>query len=543
MHLLTHGKKGAALLCSAVLTLSLLAACGEAPSTSSAAAPSQTGASSTAPASSSAPAEKPAEPPVIVLYQNSGAGTGAGSEAGSNPEDLKMVQDYILEQTGVWLDARLAPKEGAKEKLTMLLASGEQLDLWYDNWMTYYKNGIITPLNDLLNEAPAVVNAWEPWGSWPSMTDPDGSIWGVPRMTPTTPYPVFVREDYLQQMNLSQPTTLEELEDYLYKVKALDPYGNGQTIPLITRGSNLNALEFSFVSGFVETGRGNFLDSDGKIKPLQLAPGYVDFLAKMNQWYKDGILHKENIGWDTSTVRDYIGRGAVAATATWYSDVSNFSETMRQNVPGASFGVYESGVTGPNGQKSQTISRGSTTGLLLSSKCKNPEAAISLINWMYSDWENYQTGVNGLKDVHWKYSDAENAQQNKLTVPIPKSEGGTVGYFSDCTLAIGLPMETQTTAYDADGMLNMHSLWLREHLDDFDACYEPFELNIFYNTKEQEDNIPTLGDINRIINEELAKFLTGDRPLSDYDNFIAELYGAGLDSWIEEHTRQYNQLS
>ena len=32
---------------------------------------------------------------------------------------------------------------------------------------------------------------------------------------------------------MEMPTTMAELNEYLYKIKELDPYGNGETIPLI----------------------------------------------------------------------------------------------------------------------------------------------------------------------------------------------------------------------------------------------------------------------------------------------------------------------
>lgn len=70
---------------------------------------------------SAAPA---ADAPVIVIYQNSGAGNGAGSEAGSTKAGYEMVQNYIYEQTGVWVEAIKAPSTNAEEKLNMMRGSG-----------------------------------------------------------------------------------------------------------------------------------------------------------------------------------------------------------------------------------------------------------------------------------------------------------------------------------------------------------------------------------------------------------------------------------
>lgn len=87
--------------------------------------------------------EVPEGAPVIVIYQNSGAGNGAGSEAGSTDAGYKMVQQYIYEQTGVWVEAIKAPATNAEEKLNMMLAGNEQIDLFWGDWRNYYDTGII----------------------------------------------------------------------------------------------------------------------------------------------------------------------------------------------------------------------------------------------------------------------------------------------------------------------------------------------------------------------------------------------------------------
>jgi hypothetical protein len=273
-----------------------------------------------------------------------------------------------------------------------------------------------------------------------------------------------------------------------------------------------------------------------------LADGYVDFLAQVQKWYADGIIHSENFGWDTGTVREQIVKGAVGASASWYSDVTVQSATMVENVPEASYGIYEPGLTGLNGQLIQTRTNASTNGLLLSSKCKYPDAAIKLVNWFYEDWENYQLGVAGVKDVHWKYVDGTK-EEDHIVETISKVEGGGSGYYADFAFVIGLPMETLSVSYDKNGKRNMHNLWLAEHLDDFDAAKSPSDFGIFFDPNQLDENIPTNGDISRIMSEELIKFATGKRPLSDYNKFIDELYDAGLDDWISEHTRQYKLLT
>lgn len=64
----------------------------------------------------SALATAPEGAPLVTLHQNSGAGAStAGSEAGSTDAGYQMVQKKLYDETGVWVEAQLAPTQGAVE--------------------------------------------------------------------------------------------------------------------------------------------------------------------------------------------------------------------------------------------------------------------------------------------------------------------------------------------------------------------------------------------------------------------------------------------
>lgn len=496
-------------------------------------------------ATQTAAAEK-AEPIKVTIFNNSGGGTGAGSEAGSTEESYEAVQDYILEQTGVLVEVIKPPATEASNKLAAMLASGEEIDLWWGNWSDYSADGIIQPLNDALDAwGQDVVDVYNQWDAWGRVTAPDGTIWGIPRYTSFASYYTHVREDWLELLDMEVPKTFEEFEKYLYAVKELDPAGNGQTIPFIFRGGSVDkSLEWALLGGFTDAGRSQWVDENGNVMPKELQEGYTDFLAVLAKWYKDGIINKEAFSWDTATIREYIGSGRVAAACTYYTDISQFTPIMQQTYPEANFVHYVPGMTGPNGQLCQTLNPGSSKQMLISSKCTGEklEALMKVINWSFASWDNYQVCTWGLEGVHWEYDtsvvDLETAKRDHVTKNIEGS-----GYWSDFCLSIGLPYESQGIIYNADGRQNMHSLYLSTYLDDFDTCKPTIDRNITFNSQELTDNIPSLSDINTTIKEETLKFVTGERDLSTYDAFVEELYAIGLDDWIAEYTRQYNELT
>lgn len=513
--------------------------------------------------------EAPEDAPVIVLYQNSGAShSGTGSEAGSTDAGYQLVQDYIYEQTGVWVEAIPSPATNATEQLNMMLAGGEQIDLFWGDWRSYYDTGIIQPWNDYLEEYPLIWDTWESWDAWAGVMDADGNYWGMPRMTPTTPYQIFFRAEWLDELGMEIPSTMEELNEYLYAVKEQDLAGNGNTIPLLC--NMLDRLQYCFVGGYVENGNGMWLDEDGSVKPVYLADGYTDFLQQMITWYADGIIHQESFSWDTNTLRGYIAQGVAGATATWYSDITTRDEITTNNLTAAdpdysleqypyAYIINEAGITGPNGNYIETRTNVSSNCLMLSSQCENPEAAMEVISWQYESWENYQTATFGLEGYHWRYDpddpdaetltfktigwEDENGTPMYMTIDGELSYDNTLAYFSDFTTSIGLPTEVLGASY-IFGRQQQHSLWLQQHLDDFDVTNEPgCEYGIIWNTVELRENAPASADIETYIAEQIPRFIIGERDIAEWDAFIDELYAIGLQSVIDEYTRQYNEMT
>lgn len=541
-------RKSMALLLTAFMAAGLLGGCGNAGEAGMQAVPVM---EETAGA---AEADGQENVPTIVIYNNSGAFSVAGAEAGSDTSVYQEMQDYILEQTGVKVEIIMPPSDdtAAREKLNLLLAGGDQVDAWWGNWGDYAADGIILPLTDYVKapEAKALYELWEPWGSWEGVTDADGTIWAIPRMTDTTPYQVFVRNDWLDLVGMDMPETFEELNTYLYKIRELDPYGNGETIPLILeKGSSaevLDRVESVFLGGFVKTGNGKWLDeTDQKVKPEWIADGYPDFLKQLNQWYRDGIIHKESFTMDVDTIKQQIAKGAVGASAVWYSRIVINEPTLRQNLKDFdrekhpyAFGISETGVTGPNGNLIQTKAPGGTSGLLISSKCRNPEAVMKFVEWSF-EWENYINEMYGPEGKGWRYNpDVENAKENRDVVPV---EGGPT-YARDFLVSLGLPLEVLATEYDEEGYQTMDSLWLQEHLDDFDAAVAPgIEDGINWDTAALAENIPMLNDLNTFKDEELIRFIYGTRSFDTWDAFVEECYQMGLQDYIDEYTRQYRE--
>lgn len=459
----------------------------------------------------------------------------------SSPEGYKMVQDYILNETGILVDSYRFDSTTKTEKIALLLSSGEKLNLIHGVWTDYYKDGIIKPINDYLADIPNVVGAWKEFEGFNTVTASDGTVWGFPRISSRTFYQSFLRKDWMDKLGLQYPKTMDEYEKVLYALKDADPYGNGETITLITRGG-MTTMEYHYLAAFTEHGRSNWWDEEKQeMKPYYLQEGYYDFLAKMHQWYKDGIIHPENYTWSLATVRSYLASGRVAASAAYSTDLTNQYTTMKQNYPGGEWWYDEKGMEGANGNKAETLIAGNDEcQMMLSSNTEEESKAIAaFFNWGYSSWHNQKILQSGIEGVHWEYDTShENARELFITKPLENN----VPYNGDFWITIGAPMESKSMMIDPDGQRNYHNYMITQQKH-FETCTRPFDLGVIYDDAQVAENVMSASDINTMVSEQILKFFIGERELTreEWAKFIEELYNIGLQDYINEYTRQYKE--
>ncbi|MBD2871857.1 type 2 periplasmic-binding domain-containing protein [Paenibacillus arenilitoris] len=468
--------------------------------------------------------EKGATP--IYIYQNTGA-LNAKPE-GSVPAELEKMKQHYVEKLNIEPIAIIPPQGGdaAKEKLNLLLGSSDELDTFNGNWDDYAPKGAIIPLGDLLDEyGQDIKKAW-PQEAWDYMTDKEGTIWGIPRGMPATHYPIWIRTDWLKKLELEMPQTLDELEAVLKAFKEGDPDGNGKddTIPMMT---DLNGIKNALLGGYTEHGNSNWFDSsDQMLKPAELAPGFKDFVAKMADWYQKGYLYKESFA--KFDPLELLKTNRVGTSSMWYSRITLLFPQIKANLPEEADYEIIRGIQGPKG-KPMTASPGSTTAQLITKKSKNAAAVIQFINDQYKDIPtNSLTAAFG---TNWRY-----VGDSKFEVELTNPE---IAYAGEYMLSLGTATET---AYAfKDPIKEMHADYLNKELLQLDTAKMPVDATIIYDKVQLQENIPTLGDIDRLRSEELVKFVTGARPLNDFDAYIDQLYRAGLDQWIAEYTKQYNE--
>ena len=247
---------------STAMLLSVMAGCSSGNSSSGSSAP----ASGSGSVSASAPS-------------SSGSGSGSGLSApGEFPitqtpvtlsivtPDATYLSDFneneftkwYEEKTNVHVEYTSVPAQSKKEKINLLLASGDYPDIIMNcglttaDEVTYGTQKVFQSLNSLIDEHGFYIkDVFEQQANLPgAITSPDGNIYALPNINDAFhtrhTYRAWINTGWLEKLGLAVPTTTDEFYNVLKAFKEQDPNGNGKADEIPMTGCNKNNADEFF---------------------------------------------------------------------------------------------------------------------------------------------------------------------------------------------------------------------------------------------------------------------------------------------------------
>jgi len=204
-----------------------------------------------------------------------------------------------MENTGVDIEFLHPPSGMAAENFSLMIADGDLPDLIEHPWLTNYPggpqkaidDGIIVPLNDIIDQYAPNLKAYleaNPHIDKLVKTD-EGNYYAFPFIRGDVgllnTIGLMVRKDWLDELGLEVPTTIDEWHTVLTAFK-----DKGVASPFVfeyTMGSLLAANPFMYA---YDTNREFFVDANDMIRFGPMEPGYRDYLETFAKWYAEGLI-------------------------------------------------------------------------------------------------------------------------------------------------------------------------------------------------------------------------------------------------------------
>ncbi|WP_168121733.1 extracellular solute-binding protein [Paenibacillus sp. HB172176] len=527
-------RKSSKMLVLLLITSSLLAACSS-NNNSNSTAGNNNAANATNDGGASATADPNAEPTQLSIFY---------FDAETNPisDDMPVIKKSE-EATNVHLE-NVAPIGGEEQQAyNLMLSSGEIPDIVstnLGNLNSIAVEGALEPLNDLidqyapnfkkfLDERPDVANA---------ITQSDGQIFYVPFVADgaaSTGW--FIRQDWLDNLGLSMPKTVDEYHDALTAFLNDDPNGNKKKdeIPYFNRRTDTGVDQLLPLFDAFNT---FYIKPDGQIAFGPYEAQYKDALSNLAQWYKEGLIDKE-IYTRGSTARDtLLANDTGGSTHDWFGSTAGYNDSLSADVPGMQF--YP--MTPPASTSGKIFETGMRAALngkgwAISAQSEDKEAAMKYFDFWWSEEGRrmFNFGVEGetynMVDGQPIFTDEVLAQPSVLGYLISDygAQLAGIGAWQDFNY------EKQWT----------NEIALKGVLDYQDNNYiDPnYTLPTLSFTEEEQNKINQLQTaITTYVTETTQKWVMGGEQVdAGYDTYINQLKKLKIDELIAVYQSAYDR--
>ena len=463
------------------------------------------------------------------------------------PNQLKAIQK-IEEATNVHVNWTVVDASSAKEQFGLMLASGEYPDIIRDVG-TYYpggtekgvQDGVLADLTEAVELYMPNYNALrksDPQLEKDTMTD-DGRIVGTRTITSyfgdvrgeRVWAGMALRKDWLEDLGLEVPRTIDEWETVLTAFK--DNYPECEAPLMIgTNGYDYfsNFLSaYGCLSGFYKDG------TTVKYGPLE--DGYKQWLTLFHDWYEKGLIDPNFMtnAADMMSPADYIGTGKAGAGMQLWGLTDEVLKTQGYTTD-EDFSLVAT--TAPVLKEGDTPEIGFATSELvkeevgISATTKDLELACRYLDYWYSQDAMLLDSL-GIEGESYTVDDSGTYH---LTDSVKAMvEDGTVNTYAEAVYTYSLGTSDFglynwgmfDPIYEGNSAMNAY--------DEFDK--DKFDLMLpscmTMTDDENSEYVALYTDIETLVNENTVKFITGEKSLDEFDEFVEMLHTYNIDRCIE----------
>lgn len=351
---------------------------------------------------------------------------------------------------------------------------------------------------------------------------------------------IVIRKDWLDAVGKEVPTTMDEWYEVLKAFKTQDPNGNGEMDeqPLCLASSGWKYFMSAY--GILDD---PCIGDDGKVFYGFTSEQYKRYLETMNKWYSEGLLF--NFFEDT-TLEIQRERVTNNLAGAWKGNASDMNETdsylsvLKEKVPGAEF------VAAPWPKEtadstaycySDIASFPADNTTVITSNCKNPEAAAFLMDYLYSE-EGSRLLTWGIEGESYDMVDGEPVLKPEMMeqIDMDGSKVPAMYQYADVEI-VKFPSYGEYSKYvmstKSDIYVESCKIWAQGK--DYKM---PQAAQLTVEQGRQVDDA-TAG-MNEYIREMRQKFITGEEPLTNYDAYVEQMKLMGAEFLVQTWQECYD---
>ena len=469
------------------------------------------------------------------------------------------------EETGVHVEWEFITSTVWAEQKSMILAEGNLPDVVIGSralTTSDVANNIeyFLPLEDIIPEyAPHIVDMWNEYpATLIANTFPDGHVYTIGHVMPIRPATeaaYYINQDWLDNLGLSNPTTVDELTNVLKEFRDKDANGNGDPndeIPLIFRG---------FIGNLISTGTNTKLSADalrgffqadhclqyevtvneeGKVQYMPVTENFKAWVEYCNMLYSEGLINKDLGTIDGGLYNSLLANAeipVVGMMSGWTkAGLGKWADRYTEVV--IKEGPFGKAYVAANEAYLACSASGGWSVAEISKTCKNPEAALRWLDYFYEDMHGLEAYFGAFGPCLQQNDDGTitiidcppETDQNTWVWTNGMGDTG-LGYCSKETQAkvIWNAWVGEKAAADAK---------YADNVRDESYIYPPVTFDRDTNTTIEE--IET--DMKTFIREKVAHWISDGGVEEEWGDYLDQLNKMGLERYLDIYQTKLNEI-
>lgn len=326
------------------------------------------------------------------------------------------------------------------QQCQVILASGDypdMMEVWWTNppgdFDDFAYSGSILALDDLIAEYGQDILKVRPDDTWWRYSE-DDKIYAIPaRYAEMEDETFLIRQDWLDNLNLEMPKTLDELEEVIRQFTVSDPDGNGKD-DTYGVGMAVGYETDKLWLGAYGVARGQWnIQDDGSLIWWGVMPEAFEAILRVRELYQAGYIEPEYPLMKRSEMIEGMSQNKYGMQ--WWQptqmtvSTSDYWREFTQNVPQAKIAVLPpitaEGVEAPvypGVAALQFINQ------IIFTNSKHPEKCVQLLNYLATP-EGSELAAFGIKGEHWDEVDGQVVTREMTTEEYKKSGAGLYAWM------------------------------------------------------------------------------------------------------------------
>lgn len=443
------------------------------------------------------------------------------------PEPGNRVEEALENLTNTSLDMNWVPATNYDEQFNIALASGDLPHIMLaetrgPSFINAARDGAFWDLTDYLDDYEYLSQMNELVKNNSSI---DGRIYGIYRSRDLGRQGIVIRKDWLENLGLDIPETIDDFYNVLQAFTFDDPNGTGEQDTVGMVASSRQETWDVMQTWFGAPNKWGY-DENEELQPDFLTDEYREALQFFRKIYEEGLVNEDFAVMDPADVNSILQRGEAGVAQTVVDEAARIQEDMPdpEDVVFDVFGAVE----GPNGLFNLPTPGYGGMLAISTSAVETEEELRRVLEFLdqLNTEEAQQLAFNGIEGIHYEINDGEydylaQNDESLMHEHVPYNQI--------------LQFIPEGKEYRVSGT-ELREKQIEVMLDNEDIVVgnpaEPLISEVYSDRGTQLDNI---------IEDARIQYIVGQIDESDFDEAIALWKRTGGEEYIEEINELYRE--